>query len=111
MPTLLPSKRRPWQPEPQKRVYVQHTARSAEYGTARWQAARAAQLKRCPCCVVCTSQGRTTAATVTDHITPVRLGGDFWDSANHQSLCRSCHQAKSAAERLILAPAADASPG
>jgi 5-methylcytosine-specific restriction endonuclease McrA len=49
---------------------------------------------------VCTSQGRTTPATVTDHITPVRLGGDFWDTRNYQSLCQACHQAKSAAERL-----------
>jgi hypothetical protein len=71
MPTLPPSKRRPWQPEPQKRVYVQHAARSAEYGTARWQAARLAQLRRCPCCVLCAQAGRTTAATVCDHKQPL----------------------------------------
>jgi 5-methylcytosine-specific restriction protein A len=99
MPSLPKPTRRPWQPAPQKREYQQHTARSPEYGTARWQAARLAQLQRCPCCVVCTSQSRTTPATVADHIQPVRLGGSFYDSANHQSLCRSCHQAKSATER------------
>jgi 5-methylcytosine-specific restriction protein A len=99
MPTLPPSKRRPWQPEPQKRAYVQHAARSAEYGTARWQAARATQLARAPLCAMCAQAGRTTAATVCDHKQPVRLGGDFWDSSNYQSLCRPCHQAKSAAER------------
>jgi 5-methylcytosine-specific restriction protein A len=105
MPTLPPSKRRPWQPEPPKREYVQHAARSAEYGTARWQAARAVCLAKQPLCVECTKQGRVTAATVADHITPVRLGGDFWDSANHQSLCRLCHQSKSASERTLQAPA------
>jgi 5-methylcytosine-specific restriction endonuclease McrA len=100
MPTLPTAKRRPWQPEPIKRAYAPHAARDSRYDTARWQVARKAQIARCPCCVVCTRQGRTTPATVTDHITPVRLGGDFWDSSNHQSLCRGCHQAKSASERL-----------
>jgi 5-methylcytosine-specific restriction protein A len=101
MPSLPTAKRRPWQPEPQKRKYVPHAARSSEYGTARWQRARATQLAKCPCCETCTKQGRTTPATVADHIKPVRLGGDFWDAANHQSLCRPSHQAKSASERLI----------
>jgi 5-methylcytosine-specific restriction protein A len=101
MPYLPKAPRRPWQPAPQKREYVQHAARSPEYGTARWQKARATQLARKPCCEACAKQGRTNPATVADHITPVRLGGDFWDAANHQSLCRSCHQAKSASERLI----------
>jgi 5-methylcytosine-specific restriction protein A len=103
MPSL-PSKspKRPWIPTAQAKprpVYQQHAARSAEYGTARWQKARAAQLAKQPCCAQCTKSGRTTPATVADHITPVRLGGDFWDSRNHQSLCRPCHQAKSASER------------
>ncbi len=104
MPSLPKPVRRPWQPAPAKRVYEQHAARSAEYGTARWQAARAAQLARCPCCEACTKAGRTTAATVCDHIKPVRLGGSFWDAANHQSLCRPCHQTKSAMERTQQPP-------
>jgi 5-methylcytosine-specific restriction protein A len=99
MPYLPKAPRRPWQPAPQKREYVQHAARSPEYGTARWQNARAAQLARKPCCEACAQLGRVTPATVCDHITPVRLGGDFWDARNYQSLCRPCHQAKSASER------------
>ncbi|MDO7888274.1 HNH endonuclease [Hymenobacter cheonanensis] len=98
MPSLPKAQRRPWQAAPAKRVYEQHAARSPEYSTARWQRAREAQLKRCPCCAECTKQGRTTVATVCDHITPVRLGGAFYDPANHQSLCRPCHQRKSASE-------------
>lgn len=101
MPSLPKPSRRPWQPAPTKRVYQQHAARDSRYDTARWQAARKAQIARCPCCVACTEQGRVTPATVTDHITPVRLGGDFWAPSNHQSLCRACHQAKSAAEGRI----------
>lgn len=104
MPTLPPSRRRPWQPEPAQREYVPHAARDGRYSTARWQAARLAQLKRQPCCAQCTALGRTTPATVCDHIKPVRLGGDFWDAANHQSLCCSCHQAKSAKERTLATP-------
>ncbi|MGY3091096.1 5-methylcytosine-specific restriction protein A [Hymenobacter sp. UYAg731] len=99
MPSLPKPNRRPWQPAPAKRAYVAHAARSADYGTARWQRARAAQLARVPCCQACAEQGRTTAATVCDHVVSVRLGGDFWDSRNYQSLCHPCHQAKSAAER------------
>lgn len=106
MPSLPKLTRRPWQPAPAKREYVQHAARDARYSSARWQAARAAQLARAPLCARCTEQGRTTAATVCDHITPVRLGGDFWDTRNYQSLCRPCHQAKSASERTQQATSA-----
>jgi len=100
MPSLPKATRRPWQPAPAKQVYQQHAARDSRYSTAAWQRARASQLAQQPLCQECRSQGRTTAATVADHIQPVRLGGDFWSPANHQSLCRPCHQAKSARERL-----------
>lgn len=99
MPSLPKPTRRPWQPTPPKQVYQQHAARDSRYSSARWQAARAAQLAKCPCCAECQRQGRTTAATVCDHIQPVRLHGDFWATRNYQSLCRPCHQAKSASER------------
>jgi 5-methylcytosine-specific restriction protein A len=39
------------------------------------------------------------AATVVDHIVPHK--GDkvkFWDSSNWQSLCKRCHDAKTATE-------------
>lgn len=100
MPSLPSAKRRPWQPAPVKREYAPHAARDSRYDTAAWQRVRATQKTKQPLCEECKSKGRITAATVVDHITPVRLGGDFWDTANHQSLCRPCHQAKSASERL-----------
>ena len=34
-----------------------------------------------------------------DHIEPVDRGGDRWDPANLQSLCRSCHIDKTRRER------------
>ena len=41
-----------------------------------------------------------------DHVVPLDKGGDPWDPANLQTLCRGCHVAKTAAEnRRPLTPA------
>ena len=45
-----------------------------------------------PLCRMCTAAGRTSLATVTDHVEPHR--GDpekFWDEANWAALCKPCH--------------------
>lgn len=58
----------------------------------KWQKARERHLANHPLCVYCDRQGLVTAAAVVDHVTPHR--GDmtlFWDQANWQSLCSSCH--------------------
>ena len=60
---------------------------------------RPAQLLREPWCRACAKRGVRTRATVVDHVTPHR--GDwalFIDPANHQSLCKSCHDRKTAKE-------------
>ena len=60
---------------------------------------RPAQLLREPFCRECAVRGVRTRATVVDHITPHR--GDwakFVDPANHQSLCKPCHDRKTALE-------------
>ena len=65
----------------------------------RWQKIRTMHLSEYPLCVECQKQGKLTAATVVDHITPHK--GDwtlFNNPANHQSLCASCHSFKTAAE-------------
>jgi 5-methylcytosine-specific restriction protein A len=113
MPSLPKPARRPWQPAPAKRAYVQHEARDKRYDSPQWRALRAAQLAKEPCCQgeACAGQGRTTAATVADHVQPVRLGGAFFDASNLQSLCYSCHQSKSASERKIPATNAPSDPG
>src|SRR5438093_948818 len=61
------------------------------YSTAEWQKARAAQLRSEPLCRVCAAAGRLTAASVVDHVVPVKQGGAIWDSENLQSLCNPCH--------------------
>jgi 5-methylcytosine-specific restriction protein A len=66
----------------------------------RWAKARLGYLAKHPVCVECERQGIVTAATEVDHIVPHR--GDwylFWDSANWQALCKSCHSKKTAGGR------------
>lgn len=60
----------------------------------KWKAARLVHLQQEPLCRYCQQQGRVTAATVVDHITPHK--GDlklFWSRSNWQSLCKPHHDA------------------
>lgn len=69
------------------------------YSTKRWHRLRWHQLQAEPLCRYCAAMGRTTAATVVDHITPHK--GDeslFHDPANLQSLCKPCHDSAKQAE-------------
>lgn len=70
------------------------------YSTKLWtDELRPAQLLREPWCRACAEQGRRTRATDVDHIAP--HNGDwerFTDPSNLQSLCHSCHSAKTMAE-------------
>ena len=72
------------------------TAHRRGYGR-RWRRLRDAYLAEHPLCEVCEANGKLVAADVVDHIQPIRLGGeDEWE--NLQSLCRSDHAKKTAAE-------------
>lgn len=70
------------------------------HSTYRWQRRRAQQLRDEPLCRMCAALGRTTAASVADHVIAHR--GDevlFWSGAL-QSLCQRCHDsAKQQMER------------
>lgn len=63
-----------------------------------WEKIRAATLARSPLCVHCEREGRVTAATEVDHITPLSKGGTH-ASANLQTLCKSCHSRKTRGEQ------------
>ncbi len=74
------------------------SARERGYDT-RWDKARRTYLAKHPVCAGCVKIGVSTPATVVDHIDPHR--GDqkkFWDKANWQPLCASCHGRKTATE-------------
>lgn len=58
-------------------------------------AQRIRRLRAEPLCRHCLAKGKTTAATVPDHIVPLSRGGTD-DDANIQCLCEACHQAKTA---------------
>lgn len=63
----------------------------------RWRRARAIYLRANPLCVRC--MPRITGATDVDHVVP-HNGNErlFWDEANWQPLCHSCHSTKTATE-------------
>ena len=68
------------------------------YGS-KWRKARLGQLRRYPLCAECLREGRTTVATVVDHIKPHKGNMKlFWDKDNWQSLCTPCHNVKTAKE-------------
>ena len=61
---------------------------------------RPAQLLREPFCRVCAARGVRTRATVVDHIVPHRGNwARFTDRGNLQSLCKTCHDRKTAREQ------------
>ena len=63
----------------------------------RWQKYAKSYLAQHPLCIHCEQAGRTTLASLVDHITPVLHGEtdpNFWPATNHQPLCRRCHARK-----------------
>jgi len=62
------------------------------YKSARWQTVREMMLSEDPFCKC----GRV--ATVVDHVRPIRQGGSIWDKNNLQTMCRECHNSKTAKE-------------
>lgn len=72
--------------------------------TSAWQRARLGWLAKHPLCKLHHDKGEIVAATVVDHIIPHK--GDkslFWDRKNWQSLCKPCHDRKTATEDSAFA--------
>ena len=64
------------------------------HGTERWRRLARHQLRAQPLCEMCLREGRVTAATCADHVTPHH--GDvnsFW-TGKLQSLCDHCHNSR-----------------
>lgn len=80
------------------------------YSTTRWQRFRLQYLAEHPLCVMCEQQGKTTSATVVDHIE--RHGGNpvkFW-AGPFQALCATHHNStKQRWEKTGRQPGCDAS--
>lgn len=68
--------------------------RNRFYQRAAWKRIRAEHLQLEPLCRKCRSIGRLIEAAVVDHIITIESGGAKLDHGNLQSLCTSCHNAK-----------------
>lgn len=96
----VPSKRRnSWVTPTPKKNWNNYPPELAKfYNSALWRKTSKKNLAMNPTCVECMKVGKVSRAEVTDHIIPVKQGGHKLDGRNHQSLCASCHNRKSAAE-------------
>lgn len=83
------------------RAREQHRESAHARGYDRhWSKARDGWLRKHQLCAECERKDLVVAASVVDHIVPHR--GDktlFWDSTNWQSLCKPCHDRKTASGR------------
>jgi len=71
------------------------------YDWSWWRKFRKSFLAAHPLCVMCEAKGLVVAAKIADHIEPHRENPNlFFDEKNVQALCRQCHGAKSAKEKL-----------
>lgn len=98
MPTVPKrSPKRPFVPEKQaQRVVIEDDY--FDYNSYRWRKDRRLHLQSYPLCAECARAGRVVAATVSDHVKPIRQGGDPWCWSNRQALCVTCHASKSGRE-------------
>lgn len=72
----------------------------AFYTSTAWRHLRELKLKQMPMCEECYRQGRISKAVIVDHIKPARESlSDRLNIDNLQSLCRSCHNKKTATDR------------
>jgi 5-methylcytosine-specific restriction protein A len=62
-----------------------------------WRKLRLMVLREEPLCQVCLQEQKTVPATDVDHIVTLRKGGTN-ERSNLQSLCHSCHSAKTVSE-------------
>ena len=62
------------------------------YRTARWRKIRSAQLATRPLCELCAQEGRTTVATVCNHVDKASKATEAgFYSGPFSSLCKTCH--------------------
>lgn len=71
------------------------------YHTPEWKRIRKARLLLNPLCQPCEELGLVIPAKDVDHKVEVEDGGEVFDIENTQSLCRSCHNRKSALKKRL----------
>lgn len=88
----------PRKPKDERPKQARRRVVDTRYNDRNWRKLRLQVLHESPLCVRCEVMGVVKAATVVDHITRVKDGGDFLERSNLQSLCTSCHAVKSGKE-------------
>lgn len=71
------------------------------YNTSRWRKLRLQFLRANPLCVRCLEIGKTSAATVADHVVPISGPDDprMFNAEELQALCQTCDKAKTLSDR------------
>ena len=69
------------------------------HSSAQWQRFRNWYRRRNPLCEWCLREGKVMPVQVVDHIKELRDGGEPLSESNVQSLCRACHNKKTAQTR------------
>jgi 5-methylcytosine-specific restriction endonuclease McrA len=109
MPTLPKHKAKPWVAvrdkrwRPRRDAFNNPISRSDPqyvrfYASKRWRSLRNYYISMNPLCEECERNGFITPGQDVDHIKPMRLGGAMTSLDNLQTLCKSCHNRKTARE-------------
>lgn len=67
------------------------------YQSKEWRAVRNQVIKSEPFCRICGA-----AATLVDHIIPIEAGGAKLKVENLQPLCQTCHNKKTAKDKVLI---------
>lgn len=98
MPSLPKNKRPTYIPEPPART---GGSNQDFYNHPTWRGLRLRQLERQPLCEAHLLMGETVDCMfggIVDHIVRIEAGGAAYDMDNLQTLCKPCHDIKSALE-------------
>ncbi|WP_319524664.1 HNH endonuclease signature motif containing protein [uncultured Desulfosarcina sp.] len=71
------------------------------YSSTAWKRFRSWYRARHPLCEECEKHGRIVPMAIVDHIVEIKDGGAPFSEDNVQSLCRSCHNKKTARESRL----------
>ena len=86
--------RSPFCPEHGGGISEKAKLNSKLYNDQAWAKIRARQLSKQPLCARCANNGKVTAALHVDHVFPHRRDPSAFKINIFQSLCASCHTAK-----------------
>lgn len=88
------------EPTPKREYAHHHIDGKNIYHSYQWRKLRLGFVAQNPLCLHCEQYGIITAGYIVDHIVEIEDGGAIFDINNLQHLCKSCHNAKTAREKI-----------